>query len=147
VRAAVRPATQPVKAGPPVHAVPPAQKSGKTAGGLPKSGKARLWITIAASALILGIGSAVLFWNQPPHSKSGKQNPSQKQRTPGMEEPEQTSVPDSFATYCGADSAAPPQLCASHQFQAAADAFRNVHQNATSDSMVVEWALLHEGMA
>jgi eukaryotic-like serine/threonine-protein kinase len=142
VRAAVRPATQPVKAGSSVHAVSPAQENGKPAGGLPKSGKARLWIIIGASALILGIGSAVLFRNPP--SSSGKQNPSQKQRTPVViEEPEQDSVP----AYFGTEFAAAHQLFASHQYKAAADAFRNVHQSANSAPIVIEWALLHEGMA
>jgi serine/threonine protein kinase len=140
VRAVGRPAIQPAKTGPPVQVVavpnPPVP-------GLPKSGKARWWVTIAASAILLGIGSAVLFRDQPPNS--GKRNPNQKLRAPVIGEPEQdsTAIPASYGT----DFAAAYQLFASSQFQAAADAFRSVHQNATPEPMVIEWALLHEGMA
>jgi hypothetical protein len=134
VRVAGRPTTQLLKTGPSVIPV-----SVPT----PKNGKTRLWITIAASALVLGIASAVLFWNEPPNS--GKRNPKQLQRAAVIPEAEKdsTDIPASYTT----DFAAAYQLFASNQFQPAADAFRNVHQNAASDPAAIEWAMLHEGMA
>jgi serine/threonine protein kinase len=149
VRIVDRPAIQSVKSGAPVRAVPvpnapsPAQKSSEKAAGPPKSGKARLWITIAASALVLGIGSTFLFHNPLPNP--GKQNPNRKPRAAVIEEPEKdsTDIPGSYSP----DFAEAYQHFSVSQFQAAADAFRSVHQNATADPMGIEWALLHEGMA
>jgi serine/threonine protein kinase len=144
VRAAVRPAAQPVRAGSPVHVVPPAQQSGMTAAGLSKSGRVRLWIIIAASAFVLGIGSTLLYWTPSPNPHFGKQNPSKRQRTtPVIEEPEEDTIP----AYFGTEFVAAHQLFASHQYKAAADAFRSAHQNPNAAPIVIEWALLHEGMA
>jgi serine/threonine protein kinase len=143
VRGAGRPATQPVRTGPMVNPPAPAQMSSTNVVGAPQNGKTRLWITIAASALVLGIVSAVLFWNTPP--APAKRNPNQKPRAAVVEkiENDTTDIPASYTTDFGVGY----QLFVSNQFPAAADAFRNVHQNAAADPTAIEWAIIHEGMA